>query len=226
MNFDDCEAYVKFPRDAWIYNKLSLYEKLGYRAAPHGVIPLEFPVISKPIVNLWGLALGVDRWCSATDVKYQAGYLWMEEFSGDWLSYDIDFDTGTVWKAQALTNTVWQGTPSGWHVEQQTVSDLPEKLLADIESLNPSTRKINVETIGGNITEVHLRWSFEISQWYYQKEFDIDVIWSTDPSAQAPLGWIALLDENRDIQIKNSRPHRVAHRLRPGGNSSSKNLML
>jgi hypothetical protein len=215
MNFDDTEAFERFPRDAWVYNKLSLYQKLGYRAAPHGIIPAEFPVISKPMVNLWGLALGVDRWCSPADIKYQAGYLWMEEFSGAWMSYDIDFDTGVVWTAQAITDTVWQGTPSGWHVKPQTVADLPSDVVSKIASLNLSTSKINVETIGGNITEVHLRWSHEISQWYDQKEFAVDVIWSTDPSARAPDGWIELLDENRELQIQNKRPHRVAHRLRP-----------
>lgn len=215
MNPDDCEAYSKFPRDAWVYNKLSLYQKLGYRTAPHGVRPDYYPVISKPIVNLWGLALGVERWCSESDVKYRAGHLWMEEFTGAWLSFDIDFDTGAVWKAQAVTQTLWQGTPHSWHVEPMTVWDLPSKLVSDLRSLNLSTSTINVETLGGNITEVHLRWSYEISQWYDQEEFDVDVIWSRDPSERAPAGWIELLDENRAIQIQNNQPHRVAHRLRP-----------
>ena len=215
MNFDDVQAFEKFPRDAWVYNKLSLYEKLGYRAAPHGIIPDDFPVISKPIVNLWGLALGVNRWCSAADITYQAGYLWMEEFSGSWMSYDIDFNTSTVWTAQAITDTVWQGTPRGWRVERQTIRDLPDNLLADIEKLNIETARINVETLGGNIMEIHLRWSFEISQWYNQEKFEVEVIWSLDTDQQAPAGWIALHDENRNLQIQNSRPHRVAHRLRP-----------
>jgi hypothetical protein len=212
MNFDDTQAYIKFPDDAWVYNKLELYRKLGYYAAPHGVIPDRYPVISKPIVNLWGLALGVDRWCSPADVTYKAGYLWMEEFTGTWMSYDIDYESGIVWKAQALCDCVWQGTPSGWQVEKSHVTELPQQLVNEIQQLGLKSKQINVETIGGNITEIHLRWSFEISQWYDQAQFEVEVIWSQDPNTSAPDGWIPLWEENRSIQISQGKPFRVAHR--------------
>ena len=212
-NFDDIVAYVAYPDAAWVYNKLILYQKLGYLAHPHGIIPRTFPVISKPILNLWGLGLGVDRWDSSADIKYQAGYLWMQEFSGDWMSYDIDFESGTVWQAQAECDAVWRATPSAWLVEKRTLADLPASLIIQLEKLKIPTKQINVETLGDNIIEVHLRWSHEITQWYYYDKFKVEVIWSLDPAAQTPPGWIALLDDNKPIQIAAGSPHRVAHRL-------------
>jgi hypothetical protein len=210
---DDVAAYVAHPAAAWVYNKLELYHKLGYLSQPHGIEPSIFPVISKPIMNLWGLGLGVDRWDSSADVKYQAGYLWMQEFSGDWMSYDIDFESGTVWQAQAECDAVWRATPSAWLVEKRSLADLPHTVISNLNLLEIPIKQINVETLGGNIIEVHLRWSHEISHWYCYDKFRVEVIWSLDPNASAPSGWIDLCDDNRPIQIATGQPHRVAHRL-------------
>jgi hypothetical protein len=213
-DFDDCEAYLKYPKDNWIYNKLLLYQKLNYTAAPHGVDPDQFPVISKPIVNIWGQGLGVERWCSAADIKYQAGHLWMMEFSGAWISRDIDFDSGVVWEAQAHCSPVWCANPFAWHVRKKSLADISHKLARELDLLNLSVNKINVETIGENITEIHLRWSYEIAQWYTIDEFVVDVIWSTDLQESVPDGWLELLDENRPLQIAAGKPFRIAHRPR------------
>lgn len=213
-DFDDETAWLTYPQHNWVYNKLLLYQKLGYEVAPHGVTPRRFPVISKPIVNIWGLGLGVERWCSAADVKYQAGYLWMTEFTGDWMSYDLDFDTGTVWQATAQCDKIWQARPSAWHVKKSRFEDLPKKLIQDLEKIQIPVKQINLETLGGNIIEVHLRWSFEFAQWRDRDEFWVDVLWSDSGTSTVPEGWMELHDENRSIQISEARPYRLAHRRR------------
>lgn len=71
----DIEAYPQYPWARWVYNKLLLSHALQYECAPHGINPTTFPVFSKPIMNLEGMALGSKVWCSADDIEYIAGHL-------------------------------------------------------------------------------------------------------------------------------------------------------
>jgi len=213
-NVDDVQAYLLHQDHCWVYNKLLLYQKLNHRAYPHGVEPTFFPVISKPITNLWGLGLGVERWTNAQDIKYQAGHLWMEEFSGAWCSWDIDYENNVVWHATAQCSSTWQATPSSWHVEKKAICEMPNSIKKQIEVLDLPRIKFNIETIDDKIIEVHLRWSFEISCWYAQDNFDVDVLWSKDVNCAVPQGWIDLRDETAQLLLSQKRPVRIAHKKR------------
>lgn len=213
-DIDDVSAFLLHRDHNWAYNKLLLYQKLNYRAYPHGVEINTYPVISKPIMNLWGLGLGVERWTHSRDCVYRPGHLWMEEFTGAWRSWDIDRINQIAWCATAACEQVWQATPSSWSVEKLHISSLPHNIKRQLDVLDITIPKINVETIGDNIIEVHLRWSHEITQWYDNDNFVVDVLWSDSINTPVPAGWISLKDDTADIFAKANKPVRIAHRKR------------
>ncbi len=55
---EDSDAWVWYPNERWVYDKLAVAASQGLAAAPHGVPPPHYPVFSKPIVNLKGMGVG------------------------------------------------------------------------------------------------------------------------------------------------------------------------
>ena len=59
---EDFQAWEKYPEYRWVFNKLELALKLGYRAGP-ACVPLpplrsHFKVVIRPIYNLYGMGIG------------------------------------------------------------------------------------------------------------------------------------------------------------------------
>ena len=55
------------PRHRWVFDKLQVALSQGLAAGPHGTMPPEFPVFSKPIMNFRGLGAGSRILASAED---------------------------------------------------------------------------------------------------------------------------------------------------------------
>src|SRR6476469_3384750 len=55
---DDPEAWEWNPRHRWVFDKLQVALSQGLAAGPHGTMPPQFPVFSKPIMNFRGLGAG------------------------------------------------------------------------------------------------------------------------------------------------------------------------
>ena len=172
----DIEAYPQYPWARWVYNKLLLSQALQYECAPHGITPKSYPVFSKPIMNLEGMALGSRVWKSINDVDYIPGHFWMPLFTGRHCSYDIQLLGGEVIHCKKATayQTADHKVIDYWTIEN---GDLDEAQNIWKNLLPEFTGYVNFETMGGNIFEVHLRWSAEWYDWYYKPLFFSVPIW-------------------------------------------------
>lgn len=146
------EAYHEFPvEDRWIFNKLSLAERLGYRCGPLGTeIPAGLEVVIRPIMNVYGDQRGGGFYFSDNRHEnfqnYRAGYFWCEKFSGlhEYVHYTSD-----------LVVAFSQGEMIGNILHWKEVDSGPSEELP--LALQNKSRYLLVERIGGNIIEVSPR---------------------------------------------------------------------
>lgn len=158
---DDADAWRWYPAQRWVYNKLLVAESQGLECAPHGIDPPQYPVFSKPVINLEGMGVGSRTLWSRADYEahLSAGHMWMRRLSGEHVSSDaavIDGKVHDIRHAQGLS------LPGGlfdyWIIESEPKAALDAYLGSWIEAqLAGYTGMVNLESIGGRIIEVHLR---------------------------------------------------------------------
>lgn len=163
---DDEVAYQLYPEHRWIYSKLQVCETQGMSCAPHGVTPTAFPVFSKPIYNLRGMGTGGQVVSSKDEFEriQQPGHMWMTMLTGEHVSTDgILIDGEPKWWRHTVGLEMGGGTFNYWTIEADTRPTLEETLGRwTREHLAGYTGAFNVETIGGQIIEGHLRFA---DQW-------------------------------------------------------------
>ena len=163
---DDELAYQLFPKHRWIYNKLLICETQGLDNAPHDILPLQFPVFSKPIYNLRGMGSGGKIIESPEQYKAQVqpGYMWMPLLKGEHVSTDAAvIDGEPVWWRHTVGNTLDQGMFDYWVILEEARPDIEEYCGNWLRShLKGYTGCVNFETIGAKIIEAHLRFA---DQW-------------------------------------------------------------
>jgi hypothetical protein len=173
---EDPDAYQWNPKHHWVYNKLTVAESQGIPCGPHGVTPTHFPVFSKPIVNLRGMGIGSHTLNTLADYeRYQAcGYFWMALLKGEHVSSDIAVRNGNaVWFRHSLGMPLHQGTFDYWLVEAKPRAALERYCFEWIaRHLAGYTGMINIESIGGRIIEVHLRFADQWPDLYGQQWLD------------------------------------------------------
>jgi hypothetical protein len=163
---EDPDAYQWNPKHHWVYNKLLVAESQGIPCGPHGVTPHMFPVFSKPIINLRGM--GVDSHVLASLADYEryqtCGHFWMTLLKGEHVSTDIAVRNGNaVWFRHSQGIPLHEGTFDYWLVEAKPRAPLERYCFEWIaRHLAGYTGMINIESIGGRIIEVHLRFA---DQW-------------------------------------------------------------
>jgi hypothetical protein len=158
---DDVAAFALNPNHQWVYDKLLVTQSQGLPCGPHHVSPLNYPVFSKPITNLHGMALGsrvlrnrrdFSRYCTSGD-------FWMKMLAGPHVSTDWALVRGEPqWCRHALGIARPGGTFDYWVIESGPRPSLEDysrdwirRHLADYTGL------VNIETLGGFIFDVHLR---------------------------------------------------------------------
>jgi hypothetical protein len=163
---EDADGYEWNPAHRWVYNKLAVAQSQGLACAPHGLCPPGFPVFSKPIVNLRGMAVGSrvlpDR---AHYERYKTpGHFWMTLLEGEHVSTDLAVQQGrALWLRHSLGVPAGQGTFDYWTIEAGARAGLESYLGAWIaQHLATYTGMLNLETIGGRIIDAHLRFA---DQW-------------------------------------------------------------
>ncbi len=163
---EDADAWAWFPDHRWVYDKLRVAQSQGFEAAPHGVMPPVFPVFSKPIVNLRGM--GVESRAIGSAAEYAqgwtAGHFWMRLLEGEHVSSDVAVVDGrAAWWRHATGVPGPGGTFDRWIVHAAARPGLEAACGAWIaRHLVGYTGMVNLETIGGGIIEVHLRFA---DQW-------------------------------------------------------------
>jgi hypothetical protein len=166
---DDPDAWRWNSRHRWVYDKLRVALSQGIACGPHGVEPTHYPVFSKPAYNLRGMGLGSRALANAAEYAQHLtpGHMWMTLLRGEHWSTDAAVVAGQVrWMRSA------QGLASGGGTFDYWV--LPGSLSAGAaaaeaygarwiaQHLPDYTGMVNLETIGGQIIEVHLRFT---DQW-------------------------------------------------------------
>lgn len=163
---EDGDAWAWYPQYKWIYNKLMIAESQNLTCAPHGLDPSFFPVFSKPIYNLRGMGAGSRVLRSLKEYKHleRPGHMWMPLLQGDHVSSDVAVVKGEpTWWRHAVGKPLDGGMFDYWTVLATPFPKL-ETYCGDWlrRHLPGYTGMMNLETIGGKIIEVHLRFA---DQW-------------------------------------------------------------
>jgi hypothetical protein len=163
---EDSDAWNWNPAHRWVYDKLAVALSQGLDAAPHGTAPPRYPVFSKPIVNLKGMGVDSRALNSAADYDkyYTAGHMWMTLLRGRHVSSDIAVVDGEPrWWRHVTGKPAGEGTFDYWRVHAEPDAEIETKCGKWVRThLAGYTGMLNLETIGGIIIEVHLRFA---DQW-------------------------------------------------------------
>jgi hypothetical protein len=166
ISTEDSDSWNWYPRHRWVYDKIAVALSQGLAAAPHGVEPPAFPVFSKPITNLKGMGVGSRVLRDAADyvTHYAPGHMWMTLLEGRHVSSDVAvLDGAPVWWRHATGKLGTEGTFDHWTVHAAADPEIEARAGGWIgRHLAGYTGMINLETIGGHIIEVHLRFA---DQW-------------------------------------------------------------
>ncbi|MBM3519333.1 MAG: hypothetical protein FJX63_00940 [Alphaproteobacteria bacterium] len=163
---DDPDAWEWYPEHRWVYDKLRIAASQGIVCGPHGVPPPNFPVFSKPMMNLKGMGIGSRVLADAmeADHAYAPGHMWMELLKGAHVSSDCAIANGRLVWLRHATGEAWrEGTFKHWTIHTRFDSSLDDYLASWIaRHMGGYTGMMNFETIGGRIIEAHLRFA---DQW-------------------------------------------------------------
>lgn len=163
---EDGDAWLWYPAQRWIYNKLAVALSQGLDAGPHGTPPPRFPVFSKPIINLKGMGVGsrVLKSQADYDEHYAPGHFWMALLQGRHVSSDVAVVAGEPrWWRHVTGKPAGEGTFDYWVIHAEPNEDIEAPCSVWIEKNLPGySGMLNLETIGGTIIEAHLRFA---DQW-------------------------------------------------------------
>lgn len=157
---NDLDAWKKYPQYNFLYNKINICEYQNIKHAPMPIEPENYPVIIKPIINIYGMGLNVIK-INSSDEFYEQWHnnnFWMEYLEGDHLSYDLiilkgDIQYHTCFRGEKDKDNL--GEFHYWESINKGIPEIVKKLVK--EKLVDYTGCFNVETINDVIIEVHLR---------------------------------------------------------------------
>lgn len=157
----DAEAWDYYQDHNWVYDKLRVAQSQGMACAPTGIAPRKYPVIVKPITNLENGGKGARKieTRKALEANRLPGFFWMPFFRGKHFSIDCPVVDG-----ECLDFFAFEGIPttSGmfdrWDHQERLKTDIKNVVEYWVDAfLESYTGWINIELIGSNIIEVHLR---------------------------------------------------------------------
>ena len=159
MDDSDVWNFIE-PDDLWIYDKLVLSRKLGYDCGPAGVAPKKAGTyIVRPCVNfrMMGRGSSIMNLSPEKHDEVPDGYFWCEIFKGRHLSFDFEYGNQVLavegFKNQNRTDRFYK-----WQKCTEVLT-LPDFLV----KISKKYQWLNVECIGNNIIEVHLRYNDDFS---------------------------------------------------------------
>jgi hypothetical protein len=163
---EDADAWLWYPKHRWVYDKLAVALSQDLAAGPHGTKPPRFPVFSKPMMNLRGMGVGSRTIASDDEFSRHLtpGHIWMELLAGEHVSSDAAVVGGKpVWWRHVTGAPGPLGTFDYWTIHAAAKPEIAA-YCGDwvFKHLRGYTGMLNIETIGGRIIEVHLRFA---DQW-------------------------------------------------------------
>lgn len=151
----DAEAWQYYPQLRWLYDRLQLSQTLEYECGPAGTLPPRPGIwFVKPIINLNGMGVGAyaQHYDGGPGFPVRPGSFWMPHFTGRHLSIDLK-RASSGWDFGLTVECIYRNNrPFEW----RKVTDVPE--LPDIIAIDGTDIPcLNIELIGSNVIEVHLR---------------------------------------------------------------------
>jgi hypothetical protein len=186
---DDTLAWNTFPQHRQWFNKLWFSLQQNYNCGPTGVAPTNSGYfVVRPIYNLSGMGVGARKqYIPAGDLtKVEPGYFWCEWFDGP--QHSVTYE----WKGTWEVTSSWNGVNDSsdltrflrW-TKSTYAPDLPP-LFNELQDVG----LINIEFIGDNPIEVHLRPSPD-PNWYAE----YIPVWADEQIPVDDPTWVASFDD-------------------------------
>lgn len=188
---NDLDSYKVHYKHNWIYNRLLLAQYQSVKCNPMPILPeeLDYPVVVKPVINLYGMGLHcyrMDNEDELLDQWYHTGF-WSIFKEGKHVSYDCAIKDGHVlWHCSFIghNSDKFFGEFDYWEFSE---SKLPECINMIVSKLTDYSGVLNCECIDDVLIEAHLRMGDidqliekevlkEIVNLYDNNSFDIDNI--------------------------------------------------
>ena len=156
---NDIDAWKKLKDFRKIYDKLFIAYSQNIDSGPMGLYPKSYPIVFKPIVNLFGMSRGF-KIINNTD-EYNSnikdGFFWMKYFPGKQINLDIIVINGKIKFHSALISHDNKDGTFNYHesLPDYKITDNIRKWIK--MNLNKYTGCLNLEIIDNNIIEAHLR---------------------------------------------------------------------
>ena len=151
-DFEDWAIWLKCDvEDLWIYDKLILSKKLGYKCGPVGTdVPEPGWYVVRPVVNMLGMGLGAELVELEEDTdSLSVGHFWCEIFQGRHLSVDYIDGVQSLCVEGTRKEEYLLSRWFNWH---QVEDQIPYPSI-----LGKIFHHVNCEFIGGKLIEAHLR---------------------------------------------------------------------
>jgi hypothetical protein len=169
----DIEAYDEHKEFNFVYDKLWVSNSQNIPCGPMGIYPTQYPVIFKPIINLYGFSKGFRIIYNKNQYKqYQAdGHFWQPYFKGKHICCDIILDYGNIVFSSALRS--YAGKYGSFKLHHTTDYIITPKIKKWVKTYLSEYRGcINLEIIDNNIIECHLRLNgdFNLYNQYFSRQ--------------------------------------------------------
>tara|TARA_B100001121_G_scaffold194175_1_gene169682 strand:- start:10665 stop:11501 length:837 start_codon:yes stop_codon:yes gene_type:complete len=156
---NDKDAYQQFIKYSEVYNKLLISQLQKLDCSPSGIIPNEYPVIVKPIINLYGMSNGylkIDNYDDFIKNRY-IGMFWQKYLDGIQYNVDINMINGKIFQYFCVVSEPDKLGMFKYHKYIDNY-DLPEKVINFLQNVMfDYSGFINIEIINEYIIEMHLR---------------------------------------------------------------------
>jgi hypothetical protein len=171
----DLDAYIRYPKYSHLYDRMWVTLSQEIICAPLGVMPNKYPIVVKPIINLYGMSKGFSIIKNEKEYKKvcktQVGLFWQPYFSGLQKNVDLIMYEGEIRFHNILESYTDKHRPGAFiyhkRCECQTLDINLKKWIK--ENLENYTGALNLEVIKGHITECHLRLNGD--NFWYKDDF-------------------------------------------------------
>ncbi len=169
----DIGAWLTYPKYNHIYNKLWLANSQDLECGPMGVYPNDedYPVIFKPIINLFGMSRGIKKIHNYSEYNNNIldGFFWEEFLEGEHNNIDLVMKKGKIVFYSCLISIPAEKGSFDYHYSNPEYK-LPKHLKYWVEyHLKRYTGCVNIEVINGSIIEAHLRFNGDF--YLYDEDF-------------------------------------------------------
>lgn len=155
---NDTEAFTIYTNHNKVYNKLEIFKFQNIECNPFPCKPSKFPIVSKPIINLFGMGLNAKKINNVKQFNRElpSNNFWCSFLEGEHLSWDFVVRNGKI-----VYHVCFKGgkkefaTFKYWTLMNIDILENIRKIIDFY--LTDFTGTVNMETIGNFVIETHLR---------------------------------------------------------------------